>query len=848
MGDKSSIRICDIASVFPTTCAFALGAAFPAMASGDAPSTSAADEETKPISVAVKERAQRSESTIMKAGIPAEFLDLIDPTLNASAGTLIVDVFVDGVNVTSTILEPMNDAYVLTTPEDIAAAIGDLSDSADLLAVTRAPLSETTENLCIVGLEKTCVSPTDHRGSFDNPSMILDVSNLRLDIYLPRRLKSKPPLLAPSHANHTGVISAFRGQVSGRTVNGNTDLSGALSYRVLAGRGRNSAFADGALRSTGELNLRRFGVQRFQGERRYAAGVIQSGGSQLSAQTRIIGIELERIPSLRSKDSSSQVQPIILFLSSRALVTVFRDGEQLYSNFLDAGPQSLDTRLFPSGAYNIEIEITPDGEEPYRESRFFTNTGHAARSINWRFSAGVAQRQRNDQGLLTSDDETENAPTANLTVAGPGPMGSWLSGQLGVNGDFAFAELSSNQVWRSISLNTAGRVSNSGYSANVQAQGRVGPVALSTNARFSQGLARASFDSANSSNRRLLWSTTASAPIGGIQVNGFARVAKVNGQSANTAIGLRASKSLQLGRTNILLSGNVQNTSSSTSAGIRVSVGRQIPNATVRAFANVRGTSRGDDFEIGSRNYGVDSRYRFKNKTLGNPNVSMRVLGDEEGLVSVGSAFTSQTSLLNTRARVQKSLRGDRSTNFTSSIDTSVAVSAAGIGLSAKNSVDGGIMVRQRADSSTEIRASVPGAGRFTVGKRARFIPARSFNSTRVRFRPAPGELVDVKSNSPEILLFPGNIVPVEAEVVVQVSVYGQVVDQNGKTLPNAYLRSGGVDFVSDDSGFFVADLPVEATTVEHIRDGEPVCSFKVALSREDNVKGLGRMVCRSEF
>ena len=75
------------------------------------------------------ERDRSPHSPIMRTGVPAEFLDLIEPELDVSVGALIVDVYIDGVNRASTILEPLNESYILSAPEDILEALDGLSDS-----------------------------------------------------------------------------------------------------------------------------------------------------------------------------------------------------------------------------------------------------------------------------------------------------------------------------------------------------------------------------------------------------------------------------------------------------------------------------------------------------------------------------------------------------------------------------------------------------------------------------------------------------------------------------------------------------------------------------------------------
>lgn len=113
-----------------------------------------------------------------------------------------------------------------------------------------------------------------------------------------------------------------------------------------------------------------------------------------------------------------------------------------------------------------------------------------------------------------------------------------------------------------------------------------------------------------------------------------------------------------------------------------------------------------------------------------------------------------------------------------------------------------------------------------------------------MKFRPAPGELTEIKSGAPEIVPFPGNVISISAEVVRTTSVYGRVVDASGAPMINTYLRSEDVVVLTDDQGYFVADLPVSAGRMATFADGIASCDFAIDLSADQTVQNLGDRAC----
>lgn len=159
-----------------------------------------------------------------------------------------------------------------------------------------------------------------------------------------------------------------------------------------------------------------------------------------------------------------------------------------------------------------------------------------------------------------------------------------------------------------------------------------------------------------------------------------------------------------------------------------------------------------------------------------------------------------------------------------------------------------GLLIRQsgRRDEHP-ILASATGGTRLTLGKRTRFIPARPFTPTRVSLRATGTGAAEITSDLSQALAFPGNVISVTARVRTLKTVYGLILGPQGGPLRNAHLRAGEIDFLSDDEGFFVTDIPEETRTIDHIRKGRVACHIKITPDTESEIPNLGTLACVPE-
>ena len=106
----------------------------------------------------------------------------------------------------------------------------------------------------------------------------------------------------------------------------------------------------------------------------YSAGYLRSrfNSSGFLISRDIAGISFGSTDdTLLDKDSSNST-PLDIVMPDRGIVEVFKDGQLIHSELLDTGYQTIDTCGFPGGTYEVEIKITTTGGATLKsEKRIF---------------------------------------------------------------------------------------------------------------------------------------------------------------------------------------------------------------------------------------------------------------------------------------------------------------------------------------------------------------------------------------------------------------------------------------------------------------------------------------------
>lgn len=105
-----------------------------------------------------------------------------------------------------------------------------------------------------------------------------------------------------------------------------------------------------------------------------SAGLFRSTASQLIADHDMAGVSVSTSTRTVMDNHKSEGNNIILYLPSRAFVSVYKEGRLYSSRQYEAGNQQIDTSELPDGAYTITLKIQETDGSTREEKRFFART------------------------------------------------------------------------------------------------------------------------------------------------------------------------------------------------------------------------------------------------------------------------------------------------------------------------------------------------------------------------------------------------------------------------------------------------------------------------------------------
>lgn len=97
-------------------------------------------------------------------------------------------------------------------------------------------------------------------------------------------------------------------------------------------------------------------------------------GYTFTPNIRMLGLEYSTSINTRKDLQTEFSEPLPIFFNSRAAVKIVVNGELIYSEYLEAGNQIINTQNFPSGSYNLQIEIIEDNGNTRTLERFYVKS------------------------------------------------------------------------------------------------------------------------------------------------------------------------------------------------------------------------------------------------------------------------------------------------------------------------------------------------------------------------------------------------------------------------------------------------------------------------------------------
>ena len=230
------------------------------------------------------------------------------------------------------------------------------------------------------GVGKIVINP-------DSFQAFLDLEPQVLDAQLANRASDDvEPDARPSLLNSFSVVTTNNLEGEG--------FDSTFFHRNSLVRGRDRLLWEGDYSDTDDYNIRNLLYGHEEDDRIYRAGFAQTQGTQFARGQEVMGVSVGSNIDTIYDNLQDRGDVVTIFVPSRARVRVFAEGRIIYTDILDFGLQQLDTTSFPSGSYDIVIEIREDSSgRVTTENQFFTKTTRLVPfgKPDWRAQIGFAR-------------------------------------------------------------------------------------------------------------------------------------------------------------------------------------------------------------------------------------------------------------------------------------------------------------------------------------------------------------------------------------------------------------------------------------------------------------------------
>ncbi|WBY16514.1 TcfC E-set like domain-containing protein [Erythrobacteraceae bacterium WH01K] len=767
--------------------------------------------------------------------------------------------------------------------EGFAALLPDRVDRAAVTAFFSQPVSSNETLRCLPGRTADCGTlPTGESG------VIVTPETFALEVFLSQRfftaLDDAPVYLGPPISGPSLLQTALLSLSTDRGDLGRVQFGATLD--TIASVGRTSLVAQTLLRADGS-NLQRLFGQRYWGERRAAAGLLQDEQSLTFRSYRVVGGEFGSFFGTRLADDLGQSTPIEIVLPRRATVEVYRDNVLVHTVQLEAGLQRIPTGNLPSGSYPLRIVARDGGEILLEESRVFTRVSGLppADKLAFNLRAGVRAREsffggfglagtRNESFLPQLTDELIVSASAGRRIG----RASALLGQALFVADAGFAELGFLTTRNRIQgLLAASAGTDGSYSVAVNGSFSLLDVDFDLSARHTRNSDDLRIGQVFDEEFRPYFRSedilTASANFrvagGNLSLSGsYSRSPRLDDRYS---VGARYNRVLDIGGAGgARLTAFGIKTTDDMRFGLTVSFFRRISPRTTAFFGG-----------------GVE--YRDSDNRFGQPNgifpvVEGRIsrndqLGTIDLLTQAGASTDADRHRVFASADLTSNLgladvvvdwedrRGAGSSGLAATANAFTGFTFGDRGFRAGVTDPGGTAaVRVSIDKSAIPAALDDGLediGSYTViiGNQAvaEFAPDETstivlppFRNYSIKLQPeqAPPYIVDL--NRREAPLYPGNVVDLAFPARVGLTLFGQLVDEQTNPIANARIAAGTDTTMTDDQGYFLVTGPYDGNLEAVTSEGRRCEALGVAqlfeqmqASRHKTYLRLGPIICR---
>lgn len=755
-------------------------------------------------------------------------------------------------------------------PELIVQSLGPRVLPDQVRALLSSPLRTNQNLVCFPGQTDNCgFLPPGTAGVIVAPDVF--TVQLFLDRSMLAEKDGEPEQLGPPPSGFSFIQNALV-SMSTTTFAGDKIRYGG-TFDTFASVGRSAVLAQTVLDDQRGARLEygyyQYSSNRFVG----AAGLFSDYSSLLLNNFQMAGAQFGSNDRLLNNAYGQYSPPIEIVLPRAAVVELSRNGVLLSTRRYEGGLQLIDTSNLPGGSYNVDVVARDGGQIIFQETRTFVKANDIPPPGRTLFNVGVGMRV--DEGFVLGAPGSGEGflPRSTDEFIGTARVSRRVGRATGIGasvlfvGSEVFGETSVSTIFGSTRVTAAAALgADGGYGAYTTGSGILWGVSWNLTARTVKSktdpvLALTTREYAPFLRSEDSLFGNVQFPLGGGSMNVSGSYTRSAALPDRYSMGLRYSRTVDVGRFGVgLLTayGSASNfdrrvgvtisfvnrisrrTTASYSAGAEHASGRNV--STRRGFSPiVRGSlSRRDQWgqadltnEIGASTDSTSDRVYLNSaiySSLGSADGTLQYENDSSGRNFGSIIFNGQTGFAFGGGKAKLGLRqpgeamvlvdvkmpdGERSDRY------------------------GGYRLRVDNQSYDIVR---PG-NMVAIG-------LQSMANYRIGLQPENAPPYEIDLSERKVSIYPGNVVLLTWRAEKSFTVFGQVIDADGKPLADARIQAGSDVGTTDQNGYFIITSGQEAN-LEVIREDGSVCLVRQVkdvlgdVSRNQPLIKIGSIPCQ---
>jgi len=769
------------------------------------------------------------------AWVPEGFESLDEPQ------ETLVDVFYGGYFLVSVPARFTPAFITFLQTEPVAELINDLNDPESFKQLLAIPLSTNASLVCRSKYSTDC-----GRMTTSNVGVIFDVSSLRVELFLgPDLLRTRSldqiNFLPPSDAG-LSLLDDFALFGSGGTEN---STAYNIANSTLLGYQENRVRLDSNYTDSDNFSIDALAFEREKNGLDYKAGIfrVNAGEFVFMQDQQFLGATFESSLVTRQDLEFSLGSTLAVFLDSRSLVQLFKDGRLVNSAYYDAGNQELNPRGLPSGSYELEIVITDSANRTRTETQFYSKSARIPPEDQPLYFIQAGEYAETVADQILPELQGEQFVRAGINKR----LSQSLAGRMGVsvNSDSTMAEI--GLYHQGVSYEVQATTAYDEYSTSaLEFRGRyrysLGEISAYTRRITAGDIPAGKESQLGTDTRQTNISSSFRTDYGTLGV--FMNYIENEEEEENKSYGIRWSSANFLGLDNVGTSFELSNNNGSNLALIRLNYRTRQGAWSNSANAEykreeISGRSNSNDI-----NGNVSTTWQSDPGRPTSYQASVRADKQENSTIESGFEATSKHG----RGSVTTKHNVDAdSWEYTAAVRTSFAATTSSVGFGGKSRANSGFLVSVLSDedSDIEVDVMVNGTRQATIRLNSEvFISATAYEVFELEFIPVGNSLATIQYKGRPLTLYPGNVISVEAKLQELVVAIGRIVDSSGNAISNALIRGIEGLALTDEYGYFQAEMSkgVQAITVAKSQNTCAVMLPEFAVDQK--VVMLGSLSC----